>query len=51
MMTINKMQYTAPMVEVLVARVEKGFLLSEGQPANSNSNEQLEDSGNTYVVS
>lgn len=51
MKTINKMQYTAPMVEVLVARVEKGFFLSQGQPANSNSNEQLEDSGNTYVVS
>lgn len=44
----QKMLYIAPEIEVLSARIEKGYLLSEGQDANSNGNEQVTNSGNEY---
>lgn len=44
----KRKQYTAPAIEVLNARIEKGYLLSEGQDANSNGNEQVTNSGNEY---
>ncbi|MBO4600096.1 MAG: hypothetical protein J5641_05095 [Bacteroidales bacterium] len=45
----QKKVYCAPEVEVMNARVEKGFFLSAGQDANSNGNEQLTNSGNEYL--
>lgn len=44
----HKKQYNAPAIEVLTARIEKGFLLSEGQDANSVTNEQLTNSNREY---
>ena len=44
----KRKKYNAPEIEVLNARIEKGYLLSEGQDANSNGNEQLTDSEHEY---
>lgn len=43
MKTINKMQYTAPMVEVMNARVEKGFFLSSFNGENLQEGDNFGD--------
>jgi len=44
----DKKQYESPIIEILDARVEKGFLLSTGNPANT-QNEDVDNSGRTYM--
>lgn len=43
----NKKQYLTPVVDLLDARVEKGFELSNGEDALSNT-EEVTDSGRAY---
>ncbi len=44
---MKKKQYKTPEIEVMEARIEKGFTLSAGDPANTR-NEDVNDSGHTY---
>ncbi len=44
----NKREYNAPMVEVLSARVERGFQVSGGGLAPTGSNENLVSSGEVH---
>jgi hypothetical protein len=47
----NKREYDAPMVELIEARVEKGFQTSGGatpEPQTAGSTEGLTNSGNSY---
>ena len=47
----NKKEYDAPMVELIEARVEKGFQTSGGatpEPQTAGSTEGLTNSGNSY---
>ena len=49
MKEVKKMEYFAPQVEVLNARVEKGFQMS-GDPlaTGTSTNEELADSGEVH---
>ena len=44
---MEKRQYNKPEIEVMEARIEKGFTLSAGDVANTNTEEVI-NSGRTY---
>ena len=44
----RKQEYDAPMVELIEARVEKGFQTSMNNQMNSTNTEGVPDSGNNY---
>ena len=44
----NKQEYTTPMVEVLAARVERGFQASGTELLPSGSNESMVSSGEVH---
>lgn len=44
---MEKRQYKTPEIEVMEARIEKGFTLSAGDVANTNTEEVI-NSGRTY---
>lgn len=45
---MKKKQYKTPEIEVMEARIEKGFTLSAGDPANTTT-EEVTDSQHTYT--
>ena len=43
--TTSKLAYEAPIVEVMAARVERGFISSNEQNVRSGSTEEMSESG------